>query len=131
MARKILLVEDQKSVAAMTGRMLNDAGYQYRHAHNGQEAIELLRNGVRPDLILLDIVMPVMGGYEFLDELNGNEALRELPVIMLTGLGEATAVLNAVRRGAVDYLTKPVEPEVLLACIGRVLAVKESESANG
>jgi two-component system sensor histidine kinase ChiS len=119
--KSILLIEDQKSIAKMVARMVGDAGYEHKHALNGHEAMELLQTGYRPDLILLDIIMPVMGGYEFLDELNKDSAMKGIPVVMMTGRDEATDVVKAVKRGAVDYITKPFEPEYLLQRIDHIL----------
>jgi two-component system sensor histidine kinase ChiS len=119
--KSILLIEDQKSIAKMVTRLVGDAGYENKHARNGQEALELLQEGYRPDLILLDIIMPVMGGYEFLDEFNKDSAMKGIPVVMMTGRDEATDVVKAVKRGAVDYITKPFEPDYLLARIGNIL----------
>ncbi len=119
--KNILLVEDQKSIAKMVARMVGGAGYEYRHALNGHEAMDLLQGGYRPDLILLDIIMPVMGGYEFLDELNKDVGMKGIPVVMMTGRDDAIDVLKAVKRGAVDYITKPFEPEYLLERIDCIL----------
>lgn len=96
-------------------------GYEFRHATNGQVAMDMLQEGFAPSLILLDIMMPVMNGYQFLEKLQEDEALRQIPVVMLTGLDEARDVLKAVTRGAMDYCTKPVKPEDLQATILRHL----------
>lgn len=130
MTKTILLVEDQKSVALMIGRMLESAGYRYEHSLNGREAMERLRRGPRPDMILLDIVMPVMSGYEFLEELGKEEELKDLPVIILSGRGEATDVLKAVKRGAIDYVTKPVEQELLLSRLERIFEKYRQEGLS-
>lgn len=120
-SKHILVVEDQEIIAMVAGQLLKRAGYQYRHAANGKEALDLLQGGFRPDLILLDVVMPVMDGYQFLDAINADDSLKDIPVIMLTALDNATDVMKAVKRGAVDYCTKPIEPADLLAAVNRLL----------
>jgi len=125
--KTILLVEDQEVIAMLIGRLVNDAGYQHAHAENGQVALGLLKGGLRPDLILLDVVMPEMDGYEFLEELNRDDSLRATPVVMLTALNNANDVLKAVKRGAMDYCTKPVDPDDLLATINRVMTSNQQD----
>ncbi len=118
----VLIVEDQESNAILLGKLVEKAGYQHRYAENGKMALDMLHEGLRPDLILLDIVMPVMNGYEFLDACHSDQDLRTIPVIMLTALDDASDVLKAVKKGATDYCTKPIDPNDLLTTIKRVLA---------
>lgn len=117
----ILVVEDQKQIAFLIGCILNKYGYQHKHALNGQEALQLLLDGFTPELILLDIMMPVMGGYEFLDEVKSVESLNSIPVVILSALDDAHDVAKAVKKGAVDYCTKPIDPNDLLTTIRRQL----------
>jgi len=117
----ILLVEDQEETAMLISFYMENWGYAFRHAANGQQALEMLQEGFAPSLILLDIMMPVMDGYQFLERLQEDEALQQIPVVMLTGLDEARDVLKAVKRGAIDYCTKPIEPDDLQATIQRLL----------
>lgn len=120
-SQTVLVVEDQEETALLITYLVKSAGYQHKYASNGQEALDLLNDGLRPDLILLDAMMPVMGGYELLEELQKDESLKEIPVVMLTSLDEASDVLTAVKKGAVDYCTKPVDPDDLLATIQRFI----------
>jgi CheY-like chemotaxis protein len=118
-SKSILLVEDQKQIAKVIGRMLESGGYAHHHAENGQAAIELLKKGLEPDLILLDIVMPVMDGYELLDELQGDTGLRHIPTVMLSAREDATSVMKAMKMGAVQYCTKPIHADELLQTIAK------------
>lgn len=117
----ILLVEDQEETAMLTSFYMKKWGYQLKHAVDGKQALEMLHDGFIPDLILLDVMMPVMDGYQFLEEIREDGVLKHIPVVMLTGLDDASAVLKAVKRGAVDYCTKPIEPDDLQATIQRLL----------
>lgn len=119
--KTILLVEDKQTIATTVSMVLNDAGYHVEHCLNGRVAIEQLASGFNPDLILLDVMMPVMDGYSALDAIKSSAPTSDIPVVMLTSLGDASDVMRALKSGAVDYCTKPIEPEDLLATIVRVL----------
>ena len=120
-SKTILVVEDQETISLLIGHLLRKAGYAYECAVNGQEALERLKEGFRPSLILLDVVMPVMDGYEFLDAMHEDAAISDIPVVMLTSLDHAQDVIRALKLGANDYCTKPIEPEDLLATVRRVV----------
>jgi len=117
----ILLVEDQDDMAMLTSLYLQKAGFKVARAKHGKHALEMLASGTAPDLILLDVVMPVMDGYQFLNAANEEEAWSKIPVVMLTSLSDAKDVMKAVRGGAIDYCTKPIDPNDLLATISRLL----------
>lgn len=120
---RILLVEDQPLIAALESRVLEDAGYSTRVVTNGREALDLLRQGEwRPDLILLDVMMPVMDGHEMLAAISEEPDWSTVPVIMMTALDDAADVLKAMRSGAVDYCTKPFDPQDLVETVGRHLS---------
>lgn len=118
----ILVVEDQETISILITHLLTKAGYQTELASNGQEALGKLKEGLRPTLILLDVIMPIMDGYEFLDAKHEDEELEAIPVIMLTGLGHAQDIMKALKLGAKDYCTKPIDPDDLLATVKRVLS---------
>ncbi|MDH5784055.1 MAG: response regulator [Chromatiales bacterium] len=118
-AKRILLVEDQELIAQTVNMALSVAGYQCEHASNGERALSIMKRGWLPNLILLDIVMPVMDGYKFLDELQKEPVLQEIPVIMLTALNNPPDVLKAMKAGAVDYCTKPLDVNDLLNSVGK------------
>ncbi len=123
----ILVVEDNRSLSDYLHTILSPY-YQVVTAGNGQEALELLPNAgpknrkrTFPSLILSDLMMPVMDGYQLLEELKGNDATRHIPVIMLTARADARDKLKALRIGVDDYLTKPFDEEELLVRIENLL----------
>lgn len=124
-AKTVLIVEDQNEIAVIESYLLKSAGYKSRRATNGSEALERLRVGLRPDLILLDLVMPVMGGDQFLQEMRKDERFVDIPVVMLSAVDNPADVLRAVKHGAVDYCTKPLDPLALMQTIQRRLGDNE------
>lgn len=117
----VLVVEDENSTAILTSLILKDAGYKSERAHHGKEALEKLRAGCTPDLILLDYMMPGMNGMEVLSELEQHEQWKQIPVIMLTALSNPPDVIQALEHGAAEYCTKPVDVDDLLSTVERVL----------
>jgi DNA-binding NarL/FixJ family response regulator len=117
---KILIVDDDVALLEMAGEIL-DARYQVSLAKSGEQALEYLRraaeSGIIPDLILLDIDMPGMDGYQTLQKIRDFEALQDVPVVFLTGMTEADYELRGLTLGAVDYIAKPFVKELFLARI--------------
>ena len=110
----ILVVDDSSDdLALMFGLLRNH--YTVRGANNGISALKVAHGGSPPDLILLDIVMPGPTGYEVCRELKSDQSTADVPVIFLTALTETVEEYKGLRMGAVDYITKPVHPEILLA----------------
>lgn len=102
---KILVVDDDEQIRTVLHRFLERKGYEVRTASNGEEALSMIKKE-RPHIMLLDINMPVMGGMEVLKVLR--EVDKELAVMMLTGNGDETLAREAMQRGAVDYIPKPM-----------------------
>lgn len=115
----ILLVEDQDMIAQTVGMALKVAGYHSEHASNGMRALAMLDEGLSPDLVVLDIMMPVMDGHEFLEKFRKLSGMESVPVIMLTALNEASDVMKSMKAGAVDFHTKPIDVERLLESVER------------
>ena len=111
----ILVVDDQPENLSVIGESLQQAGYAVRVANSGEAALLYAARPPVPDLILLDIMMPAMDGYEVLQRLRANEATRRIPVVFLTALDEAADVVRGLQLGAADYLSKPMPPEILIA----------------
>jgi len=120
----LLLVDDNEDNRYTLSRRLNRAGYtDLTMALNGREALELLR--ARPfDLMLLDVMMPEMNGYEVLEALKADPRLRNLPVIMISALDQIESVIRCIELGAEDYLPKPFNPTLLKARVGASLEKK-------
>lgn len=119
----LLVVEDNELNRDMLSRRLERLGYNVVLAENGREALETVRRR-SCDLILLDIMMPELNGYQVLEQLKGDERLRNIPVIMLSALDELASVVRCIEMGAEDYLSKPFDPVLLSARIGACLEKK-------
>jgi adenylate cyclase len=119
----LLVVDDNKVNRLLLGRGLEQQGHAVAFAENGREALELL--GSQPfDIVLLDIEMPEMDGYQVLERITSDLHLRYIPVIMTTATEELDSVVRCIELGAEDYLTKPVNPVLLRARIGASLEKK-------
>lgn len=112
----ILVVDDDRLNRIVLTRGLEAEGHIVTAAENGREALELL-DGELPDVILLDIVMPELGGMEVLDQVKGDPRLRDIPVIMISAVDELDSVVRCIEAGAEDYLPKPFDPTLLRARI--------------
>ncbi len=124
---KILLVEDNPSLRDYVKLILSDK-YQVETAENGQEALEVLTNPKhqntqtpKHNLIISDIMMPVMDGFQLLEKLKSDERWRQIPVVMLTARADAADKLKALRIGVDDYMLKPFDEEELLARVANLL----------
>ena len=116
----ILVVDDQEDILQTTALVLKKGGYAVATAANGYEAIEAARE-LQPDLILLDIEMPRMDGWEALRLMRLDEATRDIPVAMFTILFDVREKVRALKYGAQDYVTKPFSMDDLLARVERIL----------
>lgn len=120
---RILVVDDNASNRALLERQLARQGHAVSTAAHGREALELLAK--RPfDLVLLDLVMPVMDGFDALREIKCSADIRHIPVIMISALDEIESVVRCIEAGAEDYLPKPFNPTLLRARIGACLEKK-------
>jgi len=112
--KKILLVDDSKTVLMMEQMILNKAAYELVIANDGRQAIAKA-NAEHPDLILMDVMMPEMGGFEACAQLRSAEATRGIPIIMVTTRGEAESIEKGYASGCSDYITKPINGMELLS----------------
>ncbi len=112
----VLVVDDDRVNRMLLTRSLEAEGHSVATAANGSEALELLE-GDLPDVILLDILMPVLDGFAVLDHVKGDARLREIPVIMISAVDEMDSVVRCIEAGAEDYLPKPFDPTLLRARI--------------
>jgi len=123
----ILVVDDNRKNLKLLGQVLKEEGYRITVAQNGVKALTAV-NARYPDLILLDIVMPKMNGFETCKELKKNQDTREIPVIFLSSKSEKEDVIDGLKLGAVDYVSKPFNTEELLIRIKTHLDLKEAKS---
>ncbi len=103
--KKILLVEDDKFLSNILKLKLEKSGFEVVDAFDGEEALKKLR-AFRPDLMLLDIILPKKGGFELLTEMKGDEALSGVPVIIISNLGQEEDIVKGKSLGAIDYFVK-------------------------
>jgi phosphoserine phosphatase RsbU/P len=127
----ILIVDDNTINRSLLTRALSEHGHVVATADNGVAGLRLLR-GQRPlhDVVLLDIKMPVMDGFETLERIRSDEALRDVPVIMISSVDETEAVIRCLRMGASDYIPKPFNVTLLQALSKRIdaqLAAKRAQ----
>jgi len=120
MSKKILLVDDEPALVMLTKARLQANGYEVAEASSGMECLEKVVKE-KPDLILLDIMMPRMDGFTTLTQLRGYPSSKSIPVIMFSAKAMQTDRERALAAGAQDYLVKPFKPEVLLAIIQKAL----------
>jgi len=117
---RVLLVDDDREILEMTSLLLGGAGYAVTTAASGEEALYRVREEI-PDLVLLDINMPGMDGWEVLRVLQEDEATAGIPVVMFSVNFEVREKLRALQQGARDYVTKPFDTEALLRRVGELL----------
>ncbi len=120
---RLLVVDDNENNRDMLSRRLKQQGYDVSTAEGGHQALEWV--ATQPvDLVLLDVMMPEMDGYEVLEHLKADSKWRDIPVIMISALDEIASVVRCIERGAEDYLPKPFDPVLLRARIGACLEKK-------
>lgn len=111
---KILIVDDEKNIVELIKFNLEREGFQVITAYDGQEAV-IMAQTIKPDLIILDIMLPKMDGLEVCRQLNQNAATRNIPIIMLSAKGDELDKILGLEIGADDYVTKPFSPRELIA----------------
>ena len=122
----VLVVDDQEINRDVLGLILED-DYDVIFAENGREALELMRERLDElSIVLLDLMMPVMNGFEVMEAVRADDQLRQVPIIVLTA--EKSAELKALQMGAADFITKPFDAhEVILARVGRIIELNEGK----
>ena len=119
MPKKILAVDDEKHIVRLVQVNLERAGYTVVTANDGKEALQKVADE-NPDLVVLDVMMPYMDGFEVLQNLRRNPTTRDIPVIMLTAKAQDADVFKGWQSGVDCYLTKPFNPMELLSFVKRI-----------
>jgi DNA-binding response OmpR family regulator len=122
--KTVLLVDDNPANLRLLSRMLTARGHKVRAVTTGARALEAVRANA-PDLILLDVMMPEMNGYEVCERLKADEQTRDIPIIFISALGETEDKVNAFAIGGVDYVTKPFQFREVLARVETHMALRE------
>ena len=120
--KTILIADDESRIRKLVKDYLNQKGYLVLEAENGQQAVQLLKKTPSISLVILDIMMPVMDGYEACREIR---RFSQVPVLMLTAKGEESDELEGFDCGADDYIAKPFSPRILTARVDAILRRKE------
>ena len=121
MTHRLMVVEDEPENRLFIGLMLRTEGYEVLEAEDGYAALDMLRDGPRPELILLDVMMPGLNGWQVYEKIREEPEWADIPVVMLTALAQRADVERAVQLGVDGYLTKPFEPTDLLHTIEETL----------
>jgi putative two-component system response regulator len=124
MRKTILIVDDEPANLSVLSQLL-DHHFRVCACRSGEQALKAVLKEPRPDLVLLDVMMPEMDGYTVLKELKNDPETRDIPVIFVTSLDDELDEQQGLRLGAVDYVTKPVKPAIMLARIKAQLELKE------
>ena len=121
MAHRLMVVEDEPENRLFIGLLLRTEGFEVVEAEDGPTALSVLEQETLPELILLDVMMPGLNGWQVYERLRENPQWRNIPVVMLTALAQRSDVERAVELGVDGYVTKPFEPADLLNTIEKAL----------
>jgi two-component system cell cycle response regulator DivK len=127
MSARILLAEDNASNRYLASYLLRDAGFTVFTAQNGQEAIRLAL-AEKPDLVLMDIQMPEMDGYEAASRMRADPLLARIPIVAVTSFAMTSDRARALEMGFVGYIEKPIQPQTFVAEIARFLPGKAAHA---
>ncbi|MFA5161075.1 MAG: response regulator [Elusimicrobiales bacterium] len=123
MAVKILIVEDEQDLATLLRFIFEKFGYAVMEAHNGQEALDLIDSVAEPpDVIVTDVMMPVLDGYSMVTQLQENPVTRKIPVIIITAKGQTKELFQIAN--VVGFIEKPFEPKHLKELVDKLVAKK-------
>jgi CheY-like chemotaxis protein len=122
MPTSVLIVDDDTDLRRALTELLEEEGYAVEGAGDGREALAKMRSGLRPALILLDLMMPGMNGWDFRKAQLDDPELRTLPVVVVTASGESSGALRT-HLGPVELIAKPIQPEFLLGVVGRLAPI--------
>lgn len=126
---KILIADDNHQNCELLDAYLADEGYQIEMVYDGQQTLDAVAR-LQPDLVLLDIMMPKVSGYEVCQRLKSNEETRNIPIVMITALAEMGDIEKAVNAGANDFLTKPVNKLELTTRVKTLLQNRHLKNEN-
>jgi len=124
--QKILIIDDEENIVDLLSNILQHSGFSAIGAFNGESGLEKAKKE-KPHIIILDIMMPGMDGFEVLKRLKEDQETADIPVIMLTAKTEDSAVIESWRKGAEFYIPKPFEIEELLHVINLIMRSKYAE----
>lgn len=118
---KVLVCEDEDHIRRLIQVVLEKSGHEVYVAADGLKGLEMLEEGIEPDLIMLDIMMPGMDGLQVLQRLKADPETRAIPVVLLTALAQENVVVQGIKLGAKDYVRKPFHPKDLMTRLSKYL----------
>ena len=118
--KKILIADDEEDIKMVLQMYLENCGYEVVTAFDGLDAASKIRE-TKPDLVLMDIMMPVIDGVEVTRQIKSDDATKDIPVVMLTAAAQSAMVDKAMEAGASDYIAKPFEPEQVQEAITKLI----------
>ncbi len=118
MTKKILVIEDEQHISKLVRFILEKNGYSVVQAFNGKEGIEAAKKG-KPDMVILDVMMPRMDGFEVAKKLKSIKETKQIPIIMLSSAAQFKDRTKGIEAGAMDYITKPFDKNELVAKVKR------------
>src|SRR5512133_682233 len=116
----VLVVDDSNTNVVLLEAILNDKGFEIETALNAKEAFEIMNKKV-PDLILLDLLMPKINGYDFLQQVKGDNRTHHVPVIIVSAVTETENIKKTLEMGAVDFIKKPIDIQELIEKVNTTL----------
>lgn len=122
---KVLIAEDERDIRELITFTLRYAGHEVIQAANGEEALALTREGA-PDLIMMDVRMPKMTGYEACRLIKADDKIKHIPVVFLSAKGQETEIQTGLEVGAADYILKPFAPDQLIKRVSEILGRKSA-----
>ncbi len=120
MSKRVLIVDDEKNIVISLEFLLEQAGYQYKIARDGEEALRLIHS-FSPELVLLDVMMPHINGYEVCRRIRENPMWEDIKIIMLTAKGQEAEMEKGLALGANAYISKPFSTKLLMENIRKIL----------
>lgn len=108
MTKRILVVDDEMGARVLIGTFLDRGGFEVIKAKNGKEALEMMDAGPLPDMVIMDVMMPEMDGIALTRNIRSKFPDKQMPILVLSGSGDAETVTRAMRAGATDFLSKPI-----------------------
>ena len=128
--KKILIVDDVETNRILLKKIVEEMDYQPVLTENGQQALMILER-IPVNLIILDVAMPVMDGYECCQRVRENPKYRDLPIVFISAFDEPKDIVRGFELGGTDYVPKPFIPEVVKARVGNLMNLEENKSATG
>jgi DNA-binding response OmpR family regulator len=119
--RTAIVVEDDQIIVKLLEHMLTRNGFEVQTALNGREAVAFMENLPAPTLVLLDVMLPYLDGFELITKIREHATWKEVPIIMLTAKSQEQNIVRALDKGANDYVVKPFRPGELMSRIRRVM----------